>query len=115
MTLERSMIGDVHVLTPTGNVTEQNVSLVLDIVNEVAAVGPAKVVVDLGKVSWIDSIGFGALSRTKAICDNSHGWLRLARADERIKKILWSTIVPTFVFETVEEAVAAGETGYKRS
>ena len=114
MRIEHSMIGNVHVLTPTGNL--MGADALLAIVNEVAAAGPAKVVVYLGKISWINSVGYGGLIRARRTCDNSHGWLRLARPAERIRETLPQISITTFpVFETVEEAVAADEAGYNRS
>lgn len=110
MTIERRVIGDVHVLALEKDLVEKDdVQSLMAIINEVAAAGPAKVVVDLGSISWANSIGFGGLWTAKRTCDNTHGWLRLARPGKNIKHVLPLLSIRFDTFETVEEAVAAEE------
>jgi anti-anti-sigma factor len=109
MTFEHTTVGDVHVLTPKKNLVGQDETLaILGVIDEVAGRGTPKIVLDLGKVSWVNSTGLGSLVRMRTTCTNRQGWFRLARVGERINGILLVTkLVMVFdTFETVEEAVA---------
>ena len=109
MTFEHTTIGDVHVLTPKKNLQGQDETLALTgVINEVASKGAPKIVVDFGKISWVNSIGLGSLVGMRTTCTNRGGWFRLARVGERINTILLVTkLVLIFdTYETVEEAVA---------
>ena len=107
MTFQRSIFRDVLVLTPTkplvGGDETASLSAAID---EVAAAGAARIVVDLGKISWVSSLGLGALKRASTTCASCGGWLRLARVEKRIKNSLLITgiIIYCETFETVEEA-----------
>jgi anti-sigma B factor antagonist len=108
MTFEHSTVGDVHVLTPKKNlVGKDETQDLLAAVDEVAAKGDPKIVVDLGKISYVNSVGLGSLVRARTTCANRSGWFRLARVGDRINSILMVTkLVLVFdTFETVEEAV----------
>jgi anti-sigma B factor antagonist len=109
MTFEHTTVGDVHVLTPKKNLLGQEETLSLvGVIDEVAGRGAPKIVVDLGKISWVNSTGLGSLVRMRTTCHNRGGWFKLARVGERINSILMVTkLVLVFdTFETVEEAVA---------
>ena len=109
MTFDHSTVGDVHVLTPKKNLVGQEETLaLLGAIDEVAGRGAPKIVLDLGKISWINSTGLGSLVRMRTTCNNRGGWFRLARVGERISSILVVTkLVLVFdTFETTEEAVA---------
>jgi anti-sigma B factor antagonist len=105
---EKQVHGDVHVLTPRKDLTggDETKELSAYIADAVAKGGP-KIVVDLGKVSFLNSTGLGALVAGHVSCKNHQGWLRLARISKRIDNLFLITKL-TFVFETfdtVEEAL----------
>jgi anti-sigma B factor antagonist len=109
MTFERSIIREVHVLTPKKNLMGQEETLPLrGAVEEVAGRGNPKIVIDLGKISYANSTGIGSLVGMMTTCANRHGAFALARIEKRIKDVLVITqlirIMPNF--DTVEEAVA---------
>lgn len=109
MTFEHSVVGDVHVLTPKKNLLGQEETLALrGAVEEVAARGAPKIVVDLGKISYINSIGLGSLVGMMTTCKNRGGTFVVARADDRIDSIFVKTKIALIMDtrDTIDEAVA---------
>ena len=108
MTFDHTTIGDVHVLTPKKNLVGGEETLaILGAIDEVAGRGNPKIVLDIGKISWVNSTGLGALVRMRMTCCNRGGWFRIARVGERINGIFLVTkLVLVFdTFESVEEAI----------
>ncbi len=71
--------------------------------------GVKKVVIDLGKVDWMNSSGLGILIGGLTTVKNAGGEMKLARVTEKIKSLLMITkLVQVFEsYETVEAAIAA--------
>jgi anti-sigma B factor antagonist len=108
MNLEKRVLNDIHVLTPLKSLMggEETRELTAAI-QEVAAGGTPKIVIDLGKVSFLNSTGLGALVAGHVSCNNRQGWFRVARTTKRIDNLFLITKL-SFVFETfdtVEEAL----------
>ncbi len=61
-----------------------------------------KVLVDLGKVSWVNSTGLGILISGYTTLKNSGGSLKLVNVNKRIDQILIVTKLHT-IFETFED------------
>ena len=69
MTVERAMMGGVCVLTPKRNLTGGDETRDLTTaVDEMTASGATKVVVDLGRISWVNSMGLAGLQRIRLTC-----------------------------------------------
>ena len=68
-----------------------------------------KVVVDLGKVDWMNSSGLGILIGGLTSVRNAKGEMKLARVTDKIKSLLMITkLVQVFdSYETVEAAIAS--------
>jgi anti-sigma B factor antagonist len=115
MSFDKEMTGDVTVLTPKNNLMggKETTELVAAI-EEIAAQSPPKIVVDLGKVSYMNSTGLGALVRANTHCGNRGGWLRIARAGSRIKNVFLVTKL-VFVFDTYESVEDAIQGAQKKS
>jgi len=66
-----------------------------------------KIVIDLNGVSWLNSMGIGALMRCLTTIRNAEGDLRLARMSDKARSVFVITqLISIFkIFETVEEAV----------
>lgn len=114
MTFDHTTVGDVHVLAPKKNlVGKEETQELLAAIDEVAAKGEPKIIVDLGKISYVNSVGLGSLVRARTTCNNRNGWFRLARVGNRINAIFLVTkLVLVFdTFESVEEAVAGTAKG----
>ena len=114
MTFEHTTFGDVHVLTPKKDLVGRDETLaLLGVIDEVVGRGAPKIVLDLGKISWVNSTGLGSMVRMRTTCATHNGWFRLARVGERINQIFLVTkLVLVFdTFESVEEAVAGAHKG----
>ncbi len=112
MTLERTMLGGVCVLTPKRNLTggEETRDLT-NAVDEVTAGGAAKVVIDLGRISWVNSMGLASLQRVRLICSGRDVPFAMACVGGRIKNLMLTTrlVILFDTYESVEEAVASHE------
>ena len=66
-----------------------------------------RIVIDLNGVSWMNSMGVGALMRCLTTVRNSEGDVRLARMGEKARNVFVITqLISIFkIFESVEEAV----------
>jgi len=112
MSLDRSMIGDVCVLAPKKNLTGgEETQILTAAVDEITTRGVAKVIVDLGKVAWVNSMGLAGLQRARLLCAGRGASFMLAHVDDRIKNLLVTTrlVILFDSFNTVEEAIAALE------
>jgi anti-anti-sigma factor len=113
MAFEQKAAGDALVFTPRKNLVggEETLSL-LKAIEDVAATRPAKVVLDLGEINFVSSLGVGLMRKASIACDRSGGWLRLARTSKVIESTLNVTglIIYFEMFDTVDLAVAAPPT-----
>ncbi len=112
MTFDRSMIGDVCVLTPKKNLTGgEETRFLTDAVDEATAGGIAKVIVDLGKINWVNSMGLAGLQRARLCCVGRDAGFALAHVGGRIKNLMLTTrlVILFDTYETLEEALAAQE------
>lgn len=68
-----------------------------------------KVVVDLGKVDWMNSSGLGILIGGLTTVKNAEGEMKLARVTDKIKSLLMITkLVQVFQsYDDVESAIAS--------
>lgn len=66
-----------------------------------------KIVIDLNGVSWMNSMGIGALMRCLTTIRNADGDLRLARMGEKARSVFVITqLISIFkIYEKVDEAV----------
>ncbi|MFQ5772455.1 MAG: STAS domain-containing protein, partial [bacterium] len=60
-----------------------------------------KIVIDLGKVKWMNSSGLGALMGSLTTTKNAGGELKLANVTEKVKSLFMITKLVT-IFETFE-------------
>jgi anti-sigma B factor antagonist len=108
--LEQQVHGEVTVLTPHKDLMGGKETRELDAaIREIITKGPPAIVVDLGRISFVNSTGLGALIAAHVSCQKNGGWLRVARTSKRIKNLFLVTRL-NFVldtYDTVEEALAA--------
>jgi anti-anti-sigma factor len=98
------------VLTPHRELMGGNETRELrEAVEEILAAGVPKIVVDLGNISWMNSLGVASLVATHVSCIKRGGWLRVARVGRRIHDIFLVTHLVRILdtYDTVEEALAA--------
>jgi anti-sigma B factor antagonist len=108
MNLDKDARGDVTILTPRKNLQGGEETRDLQqAVQEIVSKGVPKIVIDLGKISYLNSVGLGALVGAHTSCSNRQGWLRIARVGNRIKNLFLVTKL-TLVFDSydsVDEAI----------
>lgn len=78
-------------------------------VKELVSNGVSKIVIDLGKVSWMNSTGLGALMSSLTTVRNANGELKIARATDKVKSLFMVTKLITIFdsYDTVEDALKA--------
>jgi anti-sigma B factor antagonist len=108
MSLDREVRGEIEVLTPRKNLQGGGETKELQqVAQEIFARGVPRIVVDLGRISYMNSAGLGALVGLHSGCRSRQGWLRIARVSARIKDLFLVTKL-TLVFDSydsVEEAI----------
>lgn len=113
MTLKKRQVGDVHLLTPQKDLRGGKETDELSAeVQEIVATGVPKIVVDLGDITWMSSMGLSALVRGHVSCTNRQGWFRVARTTKKIDNLFLITKLALVLetFETVEEALSGEHT-----
>jgi anti-sigma B factor antagonist len=111
MQLEEHASGDVTVVTVTGDITLNKGGDVLlkDKIQSLLQQGHKKLLLDLGKVSYVDSAGLGQLVQVYATAKHHGGQLKLVNLTKRLKDLLVvSKLLTVFdSYESESEAVAS--------
>ena len=115
MQLEQRIVGDVAIVTVTGDITlnrEGNV-LLKDKLQSLLHQGYKNLLLDLSGVSYVDSAGLGEMIHAYVSTKNRGGSLRLLHLTKRIRDLLVVTKLLT-VFDAYEsEADALASFGAK--
>ena len=71
--------------------------------------GHKKFVIDLSKVKWVNSRGFGMLMACYTSCKNAGGDLKIAGATEKVNSLLMITKLITVFecFDNVDQAIGS--------
>ena len=112
MPLKEKMHGEVAVIELKGKLMGGNETMeVHDKIKELISKDVKKVVIDLGKVTWMNSTGLGALMGAMTSLRNAGGDLKLSRVTEKVKSLFMITKLITIfdTFDSVEDAVSAFE------
>src|SRR5262245_17012895 len=111
MQLEEHLSGDVTVITVTGDITLNKGGDVLlkDKIQSLLQQGKKKLLLDLGKVSYVDSAGLGQLVQVYATAKHHGGSLKLVNLTKRLKDLLVvSKLLTVFdSYESESEAIAS--------
>ncbi|MEX1138135.1 MAG: STAS domain-containing protein [Bacteroidota bacterium] len=110
MNIKEKMHGDVAVVALKGNLMgEPDTTDVREKIYGLLQDDVKKVVLDLGKVKWINSSGLGALIAAMTSVKNKGGDLRLANVTEKVESVFMITqLIKVFrTYETVDRAVAS--------
>ncbi len=97
--IDQRDIGAVRVLDLTGKLAGDAADALWDRVDDLLDAGHAKLILNLGGVSFIDSAALGGLLSKRAAVVNAGGQLKLLNLSERV----WDLIVTTkleMVFDT---------------
>ena len=109
MALDKIKHGDITVLTPKKDLMGGDETEELEKeAREIAGQGHPKIVIDLGKVSYVNSTGLGSLASIHVTCQKAEGWMRLARTTRRIKNLFLITKLNMVFdsYDSVEDAKA---------
>lgn len=110
MKIKEEMKGDVAILTLSGKLMGgPETAEVHDHIKGLISDGVKKVVIDLGKVKWLNSSGLGVLMGGLVSLRNVGGDLKLAQVAERVESLLMITKLMTVfdTYESVDRAVAS--------
>ncbi|MCP4727576.1 MAG: STAS domain-containing protein [bacterium] len=104
MAIKEKIEGDIALLTISGKLMGGNETKeITEKVKSLLDDGMKKVVMDLGKVKWMNSTGLGALIESRRLITEKDGVLKLAAVAEKIKSLLIITQILN-LFETYETA-----------
>ena len=111
MKLEQRVLGDVVIVSITGDITLDHGGDVLlkDKMQSLLLQGYRNLLLDLGGVSYVDSSGLGEIVQAYVNTKNRGGSLRLLRVTKRLRNLLVVTKLLT-VFDTYDsdrEALAS--------
>lgn len=110
MQIKEQMQGEVAVLSIKGKLMGGPETMAIhEKVKELVENNIKKVVIDLGKVKWMNSSGLGALMGSMTTLRNAGGELKLANVTEKVQSLFMITKLIT-VFETfdkVDQAVSS--------
>ena len=101
-------VGEVVVLKLEGHMTlDAEEKRLRDVVDDLIAGGRLKVVIDLGAVPYVDSLGIGEFVRVYAALVRAGGSLRIAGAGRRVREVLDATQLAGVlgVSDSIEEAL----------
>jgi len=110
MNIKEKMHGDVAVVALKGNLMgEPDTTEVREKVYSLLQDDMKKIVLDLGKVKWINSSGLGSLIAAMTSVKNKGGEMRLANITEKVESVFMITqLIKVFkTYETVDRAVAS--------
>jgi anti-anti-sigma factor len=109
------MKDDVAILEPKGMLLGGSETTDLRArIQQLAEAGTQRLVLDLGKLTYMSSPGIGLLMETYVSYSKRSAEVRLCRVDKRIKKIFaivrLNLIFGNTDYESVEDAIASTET-----
>ena len=107
MTVSERFVGGVTILDISGNVTlNDGAEQVRDKVRSVLQQGQKHVLVNLAKVSYMDSAGLGELVQAYSTVSKQGGKLKLVNPTKRLLDLLVITKLAT-VFDSFDDETAA--------
>jgi len=108
MRISEKSHGEVTVLTISGKMMIDAKSTDLHkYIKDLIEKNQTNIVIDLGKVTWLASVGLGAILASFTSLRNAGGDLKLARSTRKIRSVLIFTQLIKVLkdYDTIEEAV----------
>jgi anti-sigma B factor antagonist len=108
MKFKDKIVGDVGILSLKGKLMGfPETDALHDEIRSFLGQGINKIVVDLNSVTWMNSMGVGALMRCFTTVKNKGGDLKLARLTDKLRSIFVMTqLIRIFtIHETVEQGI----------
>ncbi len=109
MKIDTSDVDDITIMVIDGMLTLGSDQYFADMLQNEINRGRQKIVLDMTKVKYIDSLGIGQIAGGFTALEEINGKLVLARSNEKIKQLLRLTGLQNHIetFPTVEEAILA--------
>ena len=86
MAISKKMINDVAILTTKGKLMGgPETTAIHDMVKQLVEEGTTKVILDLTKVSWLNSTGLGTIMASSTTLSNAGGELKIAGLQDKAK------------------------------
>ncbi|WP_317443858.1 STAS domain-containing protein [Streptomyces collinus] len=106
LSTEISVTDGIHVLTVIGEIDHETGDTFRQALDVPDAPRP-RVVVDLGLVTFMDSSGINVLLTAHRALSDAGGWLRLARPDQSVRRVLHLVGIDTVIecHETLRQAL----------
>ena len=107
MQINQRIVGDVAFVEVIGDIVAHGGDVLLrDKVSSLRQQGYTRLVIDLGQVGYLDSMGLGELIHAYATTTKSGGTLKLMRVTKRLRDLLAITKLVT-VFDTYDDEASA--------
>lgn len=108
MEITTSTHDDIFILRVEGDLKTPDSNEIYDIVKKKVELGQKKILIDLGGVKFMNSIGIGVLIRAYTTTKTNGGQLKLAAIDEKVKGVLTVTNLHSVFeeYDSVEKALA---------
>jgi len=109
MEITQKRKGDIVVLVIVGEIDLYNAPEIKDIIHKLIEERNYNVIIDLEKVSYIDSSGIGALISSLSNLKKYQGGLKIINVYASVKKVFELTKLTSFfeIFDSENEAVAS--------
>ena len=109
MEISQKKKGDIAILVIVGEIDLYNAPEIKDVINKLIEERNYNVIIDLEKVSYIDSSGIGALISSLSNLKKYQGGLKIINVYASVKKVFELTKLTSFfeIFDTEEAAVAS--------
>lgn len=107
MDISQKTVGDIVVLVIVGEIDLYNAPEIKDIINKLIEERKYNVVIDLEKVSYIDSSGIGALISSLSNLKKYQGGLKIINVYASVKKVFELTKLTSFfeIYDSENEAL----------
>lgn len=109
MEISRRQSGDVVILDVNGEIDLYNAPEIKDTINKLIEEKKYNVVINLDKVSYIDSSGIGALISSLSNLKKYQGGLKICNVSGSVRKVFELTKLTSFfeIYDSEQEAIAA--------
>jgi anti-anti-sigma factor len=100
-------VGDVIIIALDGNIiTGASADAARGLTRRLLDEGPRKILLDMAKVMWVDSMGLGTLVSSMVTVTRAGGQIKLLKVRGKIKDLLTTTGLDT-VFATYDDELEA--------
>ena len=110
MKVRTKLHGDIPVLSVSGDMmNDARSGEIHTSIKDLIKNNHNKVVIDLGKVAWLASVGLGSILASYTSLKNAGGELKLARSTRKIRSVLIFAQLTKIIkdYDTVEQAIAS--------